>query len=59
MLTGVLYPDSGSATLKGSDIYELGRKYLRKIGVMYGNRTKMLPNLKVIDSLDMVAGIYG
>ena len=59
MLTGILYPTSGTATVLGV-VPWLDRKLLtRRIGTLFGQRSQLWFELTPRQSLHMLAAIYG
>ena len=59
MLTGILYPTSGTATVLGV-VPWLDRKQLtRRIGTLFGQRSQLWFELTPRQSLHMLAAIYG
>lgn len=59
MLTGTLMPTSGSVSVLGYKPYAQRSRYVRHIGALFGQRTQLWWDLPVIDSFNMLAGIYG
>jgi ABC-2 type transport system ATP-binding protein len=58
MLTGILVPSSGNATVAGLVPWE-GRKALaQKIGVVFGQRTQLWWDLPLIESLELLRFMY-
>ncbi len=55
----VLYPDAGKVLFRGRDIFKIRRAYLKKIGVMFGNKTKLMQNIKLMDAFLLLGHIYG
>lgn len=58
MLTGILYPTSG--TIKVCDLTPIKDrdKLAYKIGTVFGQRSQLLPNLPLTDSLEMFGAMY-
>ncbi len=58
MLTGILTPSSGSVSVLGRDPHRQRVANAREIGVVFGQRTQLWWDLALIESLNLVAGIY-
>ncbi|MDR4503759.1 MAG: ATP-binding cassette domain-containing protein [Candidatus Scalindua sp.] len=58
MLTGILVPSSGSATVSGIVPYENRKKNAAKIGVVFGQRTQLWWDLPVRESFEMLRVIF-
>jgi ABC-2 type transport system ATP-binding protein len=58
MLSGVLYPDSGKVTVNGFVPYIDRKKYVRHIGVVFGQRSQLWQDLPITDSFEMLRSIY-
>jgi len=58
MLTGILVPTSGSATVAGFTPWEQRKQLARKIGVVFGQRTQLWWDLPLADSLDLLRHMY-
>ena len=58
MLTGILYPTSGSIRIHGLDPIRDRIANARQMGVVFGQRTQLWWDLPVSDSLDMLRRIY-
>ncbi len=59
MLTGLLYPSEGTATVLGIVPWE-GRKQLAlRIGTLFGQRSQLWQELPALDSFGMLGAIYG
>lgn len=59
MLTGILHPTSGEVVLGGMNPHEERRKTVRKLGVVFGQRSQLWWDLPVKDSYDILAEMYG
>ncbi|WP_272039951.1 ABC transporter ATP-binding protein [Paenibacillus sp. JJ-100] len=59
MLTGILHPTSGEVLLGGMNPHEERRKTVRKLGVVFGQRSQLWWDLPVKDSYDILAEMYG
>jgi ABC-2 type transport system ATP-binding protein len=51
MLTGILFPSSGSITVLGLNPQNDRKKLAYKIGTVFGQRSQMFPNLPLTDSM--------
>ena len=58
MLTGILYPSSGKATVAGYTPWEQRQKLAYEIGIVFGQRSQLWYHLPVRDSFDLLAKIY-
>ncbi len=58
MLTGVLYPTNGNVQVMGFDPFRQKTEYLKNIGTVFGQRSQLLQNLPLIDSLEMTGYLY-
>ncbi len=58
MLTGILHPTSGSANVLGLDPVKDRKKLAYKIGTVFGQRSQLLPNLPLTDSLEFFGVMY-
>ena len=58
MLTGILTPTSGSASVNGLIPYQQPRKNARNIGVVFGQRSRLWWNLPVQDSFEYTKALY-
>ncbi len=58
MLTGILVPTSGEATVAGLTPWEQRKHLARKIGVVFGQRTQLWWDLPLIDSLQLLRYMY-
>jgi ABC-2 type transport system ATP-binding protein len=58
MLTGVLVPTSGRATVCGLDPVRERRELARRIGVVFGQRSQLWWDLPLADSFDLHAAIH-
>jgi ABC-2 type transport system ATP-binding protein len=60
MLTGLIAPSSGAATAFGSfDTAKRTPAYLRRIGMVMGQRNQLTPDLPAMDSFRLAQAIYG
>jgi ABC-2 type transport system ATP-binding protein len=59
MLTGILVPSSGEATVAGLTPWRNRKALARRIGVVFGQRTQLWWDLPLIESLDLLRHVYG
>ena len=59
MLTGLLYPTSGTARVAGFVPWTERRRLAYEIGIVFGQRSQLWYHLKVRDSLELLGTIYG
>jgi len=58
MLSGLLSPSSGTARVCDLVPWDQTKLLAQRIGLVFGQRTHLWPNLSVIDSFDLLAKIY-
>ena len=58
MLSGILYPDEGEIRVSGIVPYKERRKYVGKIGVVFGQKSQLQWDLPVMDSFELLKAIY-
>ncbi len=58
MLTGILFPTSGSVNILGFDPTKDRKKLAYQIGTVFGQRSQLLPNLPLTDSLEFFGVMY-
>lgn len=58
MLTGILFPTSGSIRVLGLDPTQDRKKLAYQIGTVFGQRSQLLPNLPLTDSLEFFGVMY-
>lgn len=58
MLTGILYPTSGDIKICGLTPIKDRDKLAYKIGTVFGQRSQLLPNLPLTDSMEMYGAMY-
>jgi len=58
IMAGILVPTSGKVRINGIVPYKNRKENAKQIGVMFGNRTQLWPNLPLSDSLDLLRKIY-
>src|SRR3954468_22411724 len=59
MLTGILYPTSGAATVLGLVPWRERRALTRRIGTLFGQRSQLWSELTPRQSYRMLAAIFG
>ncbi len=58
LLTGVLTPTEGTAQVLGFTPWKREKRFTRKIGVIFGNKSLLFWDLPVLDSLKLYKDIY-
>lgn len=58
MLTGILFPTSGKVNILGFDPTKDRKKLAYQIGTVFGQRSQLLPNLPLTDSLEFFGVMY-
>lgn len=58
MLTGILHPTHGSIDVMGFDPVQNRKKLAYHIGTVFGQRSQLLPNLPLTDSLEFFGVMY-
>jgi len=58
MLTGILVPTSGEATVAGITPWAHRKELARRIGVVFGQRTQLWWDLPLADSLELLQHMY-
>ena len=58
MLTGILFPTSGKVNILGFDPTKERKKLAYQIGTVFGQRSQLLPNLPLTDSLEFFGVMY-
>lgn len=58
MLTGILFPSSGKVNVLGLDPTKNRKELAYKIGTVFGQRSQLLPNLPLTDSLEFFGVMY-
>ena len=59
ILAGILFPTAGSVTVDGIVPYEAREQYVRRVGVMFGSRNQLWPELSPLQSFELLKCIYG
>ncbi len=58
MITGILYPDSGSVNVLGLNPHKKRRQLSYKIGTVFGQKSQLWFHLPPADSLQLLGSIY-
>jgi ABC-2 type transport system ATP-binding protein len=58
IMGGILVPDSGECTVMGMCPWKERRRYVGRIGVVFGQRTQLWWDVPVQDSFDLLKDIY-
>lgn len=58
MLSGILYPTSGSMTVLGQNPFDKHARFLKQIAFIMGQRNQLIWDLPAIDSFDLQRAIY-
>ena len=58
MLTGILTPTSGSCTINGKNPTVDRKKYVKEIGVVFGQRTQLWWDLPLVETYTVLKEIY-
>ena len=58
MLCGILKPDSGDITVAGFNPFKDRVKYVKNIGVVFGQKSQLWWDIPVMDSFDLLKDIY-
>lgn len=58
MLTGILFPSAGKIDILGLDPSQQRRQLAYRIGTVFGQRSQLLPNLPLTDSLEFFGVMY-
>lgn len=58
VMCGVLTPDSGTCTVNGLIPWKDRKEHVRRIGVVFGQRSQLWWDVPVIDSFDLLKDIY-
>ena len=58
MLTGILMPDDGSIQINGMDYRKNRRDIMKKIGVVFGQRSVLCWDIPVIESFRLFKDMY-
>jgi ABC-2 type transport system ATP-binding protein len=58
MLTGVLHPTAGEATILGFTPWKMRKKYVGRIGAVFGQKSQLLWDIPPLDAFHMNKAIY-
>lgn len=58
MLSGILLPTAGNISIDGFNPFEDRKKYVSKIGVVFGQRSQLAWDIPAEDSFDLLKDIY-
>lgn len=58
MLTGILTPTSGRVEINGQIPYKNRKKYVKEIGVVFGQRTQLWWDLPLVETFSVLRQIY-
>ena len=58
MLTGILFPTEGAVSILGMDPTKDRKKLAYQIGTVFGQRSQLIPNLPLTDSLEFFGVMY-
>ena len=58
ILSGILRPDSGSCTVNGMIPWENRKRYVSRLGVVFGQRSQLWWDVPVMDSFQLLKDIY-
>ena len=58
ILSGILKPDGGEITVGGRTPWKERKEHVRKIGVVFGQRTQLWWDVPILDSFDLLKEIY-
>ena len=58
ILSGILVPDSGDVTINNMTPWKERKKYVREIGVVFGQRSQLWWDIPAIDTFNLLKDIY-
>lgn len=58
ILSGIVHPTDGTARVLGHIPWERRHRYLRRLGVMFGQKSLLFPDLTLQDALDLYKTLY-
>jgi ABC-2 type transport system ATP-binding protein len=58
IMSGILVPDEGSCTIMGYTPWKNRLEYVKRIGVVFGQRSQLWWDVPVIDSFELLRDIY-
>ena len=59
ILSGILTPDGGKCTINDMIPWKVREKYVRKIGVVFGQRSQLWWDIPSEDTFDLLKDVYG
>lgn len=58
VISGIMVPDSGEVVIDGFVPWKDRREYVKRIGVVFGQRTQLWWDVPIIDSFELLKDIY-
>lgn len=58
IMTGILTPDSGTVSINGMNPFENRTRFLKELGIVFGQRSQLWWELPVIDSFTIIKKMY-
>ena len=58
IMSGILTPTSGDCTIMGQTPWKDRKKYVKNIGVVFGQRSQLWRDVPIIDSFQLLKDIY-
>ena len=58
MLSGILHPNSGEININGFVPYRDRKKFVKNIGVVFGQKSQLWNDLPILDTFDLLKHIY-
>ena len=58
MLSGILLPTAGKISITGNDPFKKKKEFLKKIGVVFGQRSQLWWDLPAKDSFEILKAVY-
>jgi ABC-2 type transport system ATP-binding protein len=58
IMSGILVPDSGKCEIMGRTPWKQRQEHVKRIGVVFGQRTQLWWDVPVVDSFDLLKDIY-
>lgn len=58
IMSGILVPESGECSILGVTPWQARKRYVRRIGVVFGQRTQLWWDVPIADSFDLLRDIY-
>jgi len=59
MMAGLIHPSEGTVTVNGFTPHELKKEFLKKIGLVMGNKSQLWWDISAYDSFELEGQIYG